>query len=123
MMEVLRGFVNKFRQCEFIRCGLEDEVEYWGEDIPVMLLFARIGREIVENFDKTPLETRRWIFSLIEEGTSDPDLNLQNHVATGLLEALDGSMKRDGYAMGDEISCQLGKQSQEYLVEWQKWSN
>lgn|GEM_PF-4200695 len=48
VMDILREFVDKFRRYEFIRRGLDEEINYWGEDVPKMLLFSRIAREIAK---------------------------------------------------------------------------
>lgn len=122
-MDILREFVEKFCQYEFIRRGLEEEINYWGEDIPIMLLFSRIGRAIAENFDSISPDARMSIFSLIEDGVSSVDLILPDYVATGLLEALDGAARRAGGGLRNEILLLLGKQSRHYLFEWEKLSS
>ncbi len=119
-MDVLSEFVDKFRRYEFIRRGLDEEINYWGEDVPVMLLFSRIGREIAENFDSIPPAERIDILSLIEYGVSSGDLILPDYVATGLLEALDGAVRRIGGGRRSEIFVLLGEQSRHYLLEWDK---
>lgn len=119
-MDVLSEFVDKFRRYEFIRRGLDEEINYWGEDVPVMLLFSRIGREIAENFDSIPPAERIDILSLIEYGVSSGDLILPDYVATGLLEALDGAVRRIGGGRRSKIFVLLGEQSRHYLLEWDK---
>lgn len=119
-MDVLSEFVDKFRRYEFIRRGLDEELNYWGEDVPIMLLFSRIGREIAENFDSIPPAERIDILSLIEDGVSSGDLMLPDYVATGLLEALDGAVRRIGGGRRSEIFVLLGEQSRHYLLDWDK---
>lgn len=119
-MDVLSEFVDKFRRYEFIRRGLDEEVNYWGEDVPIMLLFSRIGREIAENFDSITPAERIDILSLVEGGVSSGDLILPDYVATGLLEALDGAVRRVGGGRRSEIFVLLGEQSKHYLIEWDK---
>ena len=122
-MNKLKGFVDEFRQFEFIRRGLDEEIEYWGENVPMMLLFSRMGKEIFENFAAIGPDGRTKIFSLIEDGVSGVDLTLQNYVATGLLEALDGSIRRARGKLKSEIYIHLGGHSKDYLIEWDKWSS
>jgi len=119
-MDALIEFVNKFRQYEFIRRGLNEEINYWGEGVPMMLLFSRIGTEIAENFDSISPAARMDILSLIESGVSSGDSILPDYVATGLLEALDGSVRRAGGGRRSEVFLLLGEQSRHYLLEWDK---
>lgn len=119
----MKKFVYEFRKFEFIRRGLDKEIEDWGEDVPMMSLFSRIGEEIFENFGAIDSDVRTKIFSLIEDGVSGIDLTLQNYVATGLLEALDNSIRRAGGRRKSEIYLHLGRHSREYLIKWDKWSS
>lgn len=61
-MDVLNEFLDELRKYKFIRDGLDAEVVYWGEDIPLMLLFSRVGLEIVENFHLISPKARAHIF-------------------------------------------------------------
>ena len=86
----------------------------------MMLLFSRIGTEIAENFDSISPAARMDILSLIESGVSSGDSILPDYVATGLLEALDGSVRRAGGGRRSEVFLLLGEQSRHYLLEWDK---
>lgn len=121
-MDVLNEFLDELRKYKFIRDGLDAEVAYWGEDIPLMLLFSRVGLEIVENFHLISPKARANIFSIVENGVSAADPMLPDYVATGLLEAMEGAMIRAGGTLRSEMFHLLGKQSRNYLIEWQKWT-
>ncbi|BCZ84339.1 hypothetical protein PTKU64_80140 [Paraburkholderia terrae] len=120
-MENLQNFIIKLTKTEILKAAKEDAIADWGDDIPITILLANIGKKIADHFEKFPADERIYIFSIIESAMIASDIDLKTPVATGLLEALYLRASSDAVRL-KEIEQQLGNASREYLVEWRRWS-
>lgn len=92
MEKSCREFVDTLiEQAASLQIAYRETVEYWEPDEPpVTTLFAALGGQIAEDFDRTGTEVNQSIFRLIEAAMVSDDRSLVTAVATGLIEAIVG---------------------------------
>ncbi|NDP59176.1 MAG: hypothetical protein GZ090_07455 [Oxalobacteraceae bacterium] len=92
--------------------------EYWEPDQPpVTIMFAAIGKELVQQFDSIQNEKKLAIFQCIEDGMNSVDIDLKTAVATGIIEAL-VSESTENEDLWIRIEQQLGLSSKHYALSW-----
>lgn len=112
-----RIFLENFNNILTIHQAKMEAIKYWGDDIPVTVLFGELGRFIAKNFDRFSDEEINYIFKMIEKGMASP---LSNAIATGLLEALGGEILNNPDIL-EKINIALGRLSKKYLTDWNDW--
>lgn len=119
-METWEDFIVHLTRVDFLRLARDEAIEDWGSDIPTTLLFASMGKKIVEHFDKCSTDDLLYIFDVIEGGMRENNDVLKTYVATGLLEALFSRAGND-ILLWERIDAQLGEASRNYLIAWRDW--
>ena len=119
-MEIIcREFVDTLiEQTEGLQVAYREAVEYWEPDeSPVTTLFAALGGQIAEDFDRTGTEVNQQIFRLIEAAMVGGDRNLVTAVATGLIEAIIArAWRQEGLWL--RILPMLGDLSRKHAEAW-----
>ena len=91
--------------------------EWQPEEPPVTTLFAALGDRIAEDFGSTGMDTKRHMFSLIEQAMESGDQALVTAVATGLIEALvTRAVRSEG--LWEEMASLLGTRSRHHAEAW-----
>jgi hypothetical protein len=121
-MEAWKKFVLDLTRVKAIQQAEEKAIEEWGDDIPTTLLFAKLGKAIIANFDGLSEEDRIYAFDVIEQGIKSSDTILSTAVATGLLEAVSGQISKDS-DLEKKVNTKLGEISKKYLTDWENWQN
>jgi hypothetical protein len=122
MEETQKNFIEILTRIETIHRAKVEAVQYWGEDIPITVLFGELGRAVVKNFDTLSSEKQDYIFRVIEQGMNSPNDTLSTAVATGLLEAISGQISKS-YELAKRIDAKLGETSKRYLTNWEMFKN
>ena len=120
MEEVHTIFLNNLTRIQAIHQAKVAAVQYWGDDIPLTVLFAELGRAIVSEFEKFSHEERAYVFDVVEQGMNSSDAVLSTAVATGLLEAISAKISKDPN-LDLKLDSQLGTVSKKYLNDWSNW--
>ncbi|MBH5403174.1 hypothetical protein HZZ13_36080 [Bradyrhizobium sp. CNPSo 4010] len=90
----------------------------WGpEEPPITILFAALGDQIAEDFDRAGVDANRRVFSLIEQAMESDDKGLVTAVATGLIEALVTRAVRTE-SLWKEMAPFLGPRSRHHAEAW-----
>lgn len=110
-------FLENFNNIQIIHQAKVEAIKYWGDDIPITVLFGELGRFIAKNFYSFSDEEINYIFETIEKGMESP---LSNAIATGLLEALGGEIINNPNIL-EKININLGRLSKKYLTDWNDW--
>lgn len=87
------------------------------EEPPATAMFGVFGLRIADDFRSTDVDTKRHLFSLIEQAMQSADEDLRTVVATGLIEAL---VNRAELTTGlwEEIVPFLGPRSRRHAEAW-----
>ena len=119
-MEIWEKFFENLSRIEVIKAAAMRAVLDWGEDIPITLLFSRLGVAIVDNFDDISFDDRVYIFFVIEQAMSVGDECTKSLVASGLLEAIGNRIVKDD-DLARRIGAQMGDVTKKYLVDLDSW--
>jgi hypothetical protein len=120
MMDIRKSFVDDLAKIPLIKLKIDEATQMWGEDVPLTVLFANIGKGIAHHFDLLSVDEKRHVFETIEKGLDCEETVLSTAIATGLLEALFLSASPNPQ-LWKQIDDQLGINSKTYLVAWRKW--
>lgn len=120
MEEAQKEFVGNLTRIQTIRQAEAEAFQYWGNDIPITVLFAELGKAIIKNFDELSHEDRTYVFDVIEQGMKSSDSTLSTTIATGLLEAVSGQISKNR-DIAKRVFAQLGEASKKYLTDWNNW--
>ena len=118
-MDIWQDFIVRLTKIDLLRLARDEVIEDWGNNIPVTLLFASLGKKIVEHFDEFSTVERLDIFNVVENGMKTSDDALKAFMATGLLEALFSRASSEAF-LWERIDEQLGERSRNYLVAWRE---
>lgn len=112
-------FINEItKKFDGLQKTVNETNEYWAPDqVPVTIMFAAIGKELVRQFDSLPNEKKSAVFQYIEDGIDSSDINLKTAVATGVIEAL-VSESKENEDLWLRIEHQLGLSSRHYALSW-----
>ena len=119
MMESSKNFILKLTVVPSLHLVESEAFEEWGMDIPEVLLFAELGRGVVNRIKELSTEDKIYIFETIECGMLENE-NLKTLIATGLLEALFVRALRDSKIFRD-VDRYFGYESRKYLLAWDSW--
>lgn len=112
--EFLQALVNG---SDVLQRTLHEAIAYWHPgDPPTTVLFAELGRAVVEEFDREDLNSRKKQFCLIEDAMKSDDAELRSAVAAGLIEAMIGRAVRNG--VWERVCAELGSYSRRYAEAW-----
>lgn len=111
-------FLLELDRCDVLRSARALAFEEYGKDIPITLLFGRLGRVLADHTEKIDADDRAHVFQVIENGMASSEKVIKAYVATGLLEALYSRASRAG--RWKQIEGCLGPLSTAYLMEWRE---
>jgi len=121
-MNTYDDFLSKISIMKIISSTIKESYEDWGQDIPTILLFSNIGREMARSFTDLSMEERSFLINSMETGISSSSEGLRTAIATGLLEALcNTSQASTDPNLWSTIHCNLGPRSRAYVDAWLDW--
>lgn len=112
-MKEVNDFFDQLKEIKEVKAILTENLSYWGEDIPVTILFSDLGRAIVSRPNKfKENEVEKILFSVEKVMQEGSDL-MKSCVATGFLESLSNEARAQG--VWDRLFRLLGKESSSYI--------
>lgn len=106
------------RQSPTLQSAYNETRSYWSPDQPpVTILFAALGDQIAEDFDRNGVDANEQLFGQIEAAMASGDEELVTAVATGLIEAVASKLAHDSEAL-QRVLTMFGELSRKHAGAW-----
>ena len=123
MTNEIEKLINYYRS---LSIKIDEDVqkcfEFWTpETPPALLIFSAIGRSIGSNINELDERDKIRLFNSIENGIASNDHTVSTAIATGLIEALLGSIGED-CVKWEKIFIFLGSETKKHALAWGNFS-
>ncbi|WP_145476093.1 DUF7674 family protein [Yersinia similis] len=122
MDKYFNDYIFVFTQLsEYVKKEVDQCVEYWlPESPPMILLFSRIGKVLVNQFSELNEAEKYVISQHIEDGMQSDNDELATAVATGLIESL-VTATDENEELWKAIEAWLHIESRKHAIAWKNF--